>query len=283
MRPSIPLIKGLVALLLFGSVPCTVRYVSFNSITIGVVRLAVASAGLGLLLLGLKRFQKLSSREWRFIVCAGIAFGLHWLFYFIGIKYSSAALGALGFSTYGIQLIILGWVLKLNPVRLTHVLGVLLAVFGSILVVPEFSLESDVTIGLMSGILSGTFYAVLPVLHQKNKSVDDDVRAWGQFTFALLVFLPLAPYGTWIGSVFEWGLVLYLGVVVTLVGHTLWVHASTALPTTTTSLISYLYLPTAIFLGWLLLDEVVDQQVIVGAGCILLGNLIGLYKRSPEE
>jgi drug/metabolite transporter (DMT)-like permease len=272
-----PLGKGLIALMLFGSVPCTVRFIALDSIAIGIVRLGLSAIGLGVLLLGTKKLVQMSAREWRLTALAGLAFGFHWLFYFLGIKLSSASMGALGFSTYGVQLIVLGWVLRLNPVRVTDLVGVGLAVFGSVLVIPEFSLESKYTLGLLSGILSGTFYAVLPIIHQKNKSVPDDLRAWGQFAFAFLVFLPLLSYAQWEASLFEWGLAVYLALVVTLIGHTLWVHASTALPTTTTSIISYLYLPTAIHLGWSLLGEELTLQMLLGAACILIGNVVGLY------
>ena len=285
MAPSAPLLKGLAALLLFGSVPCTIRYIPLDSIAIGIVRLALAATGLFLLLTFRRRFQlvQLSRTEWRLLVLGGIAFGLHWLFYFLGIKLASASLGALGFSTYGIQLIVLGWFLRLNPVQGHHVFGVLLAIAGSVLIIPDYSFSSDATLGLLSGILSGTFYSALPIIHKRNNSVSDDLRAWAQFAFALLIFLPLAPFAQWEASTYEWSLALYLGIIVTLIGHTLWVHASTALPTTTTSIISYLYLPAAIFLSWLLIDEEVTVKMLVGGACILIGNVIGLREKQSKK
>ena len=279
-----PLGKGITAVLLFGSVPCTIRYIELDSIAIGVVRLLIAAIGLYFLIRAKLAWDPsaYSKREWIMTALGGIIFGLHWLFYFLGIKLASASLGALGFSTYGIQLILLGWLLRLNPVHPRHVLGVMLAVSGSILIIPEFSLESELTIGLLSGFLSGTFYALLPVLHKRNSRVPDDVRACGQFAFALLIFVPLIPFSNFKAPLFDWSLVVYLGVVVTLIAHTLWVHASTALPTTTTSIVSYLYLPAAIFLSWLLIDEDLTGRMLLGAGLILTGNLIGLDKEEQK-
>lgn len=283
MQSPSPLLRGLFALLLFGSVPCTIRFIQLDSIAIGIVRLSLAAIGLGIIV-RLKQSHTisiLSKREWFLTILAGLAFGLHWLFYFLGIKLSSASLGALGFSTYGAQLIVLSWLLNINEITIRHVIGVILAIVGSIVLIPEFQLHSNITIGLLSGFLSGTFYALLPVIHKKNNSIPDDIRALGQFVFALCIFIPLTPFATWEASAFEWSLALYLGLIVTLIGHTLWVQASTALPTYTTSVISYLYLPAAVFLSWLLLDEEITPAILAGGILIISGNLVALQPQKP--
>lgn len=283
MHSSSPLVRGLAALLLFGSVPCTIRFIQLDSIAIGVVRLSLAALGLGIVvwLKHAHTISSLSKRDWCLTILAGLAFGLHWLFYFLGIKLASASLGALGFSTYGAQLIVLSWILKVNEITIRHCIGVGLAILGSIVLIPEFQLQSDITIGLLSGFLSGTFYALLPVIHKKNNAIPNDIRALGQFVFALCIFIPLTPFATWEASAFEWSLALYLGLIVTLIGHTLWVQATTALPTYTTSVISYLYLPAAVFLSWLFLDEEITPAILAGGFLIIFGNLIALQPQKP--
>src|SRR5690606_31534458 len=110
-----------------------------------------------------------------------------WLFYFWGIKLGGAAIGALGFSTYGVQLALLGRILKLNELRPGHVAALTLALTGSALIMVEPGSSEHATLGLLSGIVSGTFYAALPVLHQRHRSIPNDIRALGQFSFALLI------------------------------------------------------------------------------------------------
>ena len=51
--------------------------------------------------------------------------------------------------------------------------------------------------GLAIGVLSGTTYAFLPLLHQRHAHMDHEIRTWAQFTLALPVFLPLAPWAKW--------------------------------------------------------------------------------------
>jgi drug/metabolite transporter (DMT)-like permease len=236
--PRTPLLKALLALLLFGSVPCTVKYVGFDPIAIGILRLSIAAIGLTGLLWSTKRLPSLSRSELKILVCAGLFFGGHWLFYFFGIKLGGAAIGALGFSTYGIQLALLGSILKLHAVQKAHGIALLLAIVGSVLIISSPDIKEQAVWGLLSGILSGTFYALLPVLHQRNQGLPDEVRALGQFAFALLVFLPLLPYASFSATPFDWLLTVYLGLIVTLIGHTLWVQASTAMPTSTTGIVS---------------------------------------------
>ncbi len=283
MSARTALIQASIALALFGSVPVSVRFMSFNSITIGLVRLGLAALGILLIALFRKKFSGISRRHLGVMLLLGLAFGLHWLFYFLGIKLASASLGALGFSTYGIQLIILGWLLRRNKVMPTDVAGVLLAVLGSILVVPDYSFESNQTLGLILGIISGFFYAILPIIHQKNSTIPNELRTLGQFAFGLLVFLPFLGQANWQGSINEWLVLLYLSLVVTLLGHTLWVHATTVLSTTTNSVISYLYLPVALMLSTSLLGETVSLRILTGALLIIAGNILSLSFQHKQK
>lgn len=78
-------------------------------------------------------------------------------------------------------------------------------------------------------------------------------------------------------------LVFHLGVVVTLVGHYLWVQVSTDLPLQLTSVLGYLQLPASLLLNYLLIDEEMTLAMAAGGACIVGGNLLALSGplRSP--
>jgi drug/metabolite transporter (DMT)-like permease len=158
-----------------------------------------------------------------------------------------------------------------------------LALTGSILVVPEFDFSNQGMIGLCLGILSGFFYAFLPILQQRHAHLPTTVRALGQFVFGLTVFLLFLPLSDWHLSTNDWLGLLFLGIMCTLVSHTLWVRLTTVLSTRTTSVIYYLYVPVSLVLSVLVLREHVDAAMMSGAGLIILANVIGVMQRVTSQ
>lgn len=275
------LLKVAIATVLFGSAPAAIRVIGLDTYALGIWRLSLSAIGMTVLL-AMKRGTYVGSlvgevrAHWRLLVAVGVCFGLHWLTYFQSIKLASASIGAIGFSTCGVQLPLLGWAFGFGRPTLAAMAGVGLAMAGSWLCVPAEAEVSGALAGLLIGILSGTFYAALPMLHQRHAHLDNELRTWGMFVFALPVFLVMAPAATWTMTARDAWLVFHLGVVVTLLGHYLWVQVSTELPLQLTSVLGYLQLPASLLLNYLLIDEELTQAMIAGGACIVAGNLLAL-------
>lgn len=278
------LLLALIATFFFSSAPAGVRAVSQDAYGLGIIRLSLASLGMTLIL-GIKGNHAPWKIDWTPRVCkalftVGITFGLHWLLFFLSIKTANSSIGAIGYSTYGIHLLLLGGLLGYGTISAIDIASLVVALLGTWLLMPEIDLENNLTLGLLIGVLSGLAAAFLPIWHQRYADVDGNLRAWGQFTFALPVFICTLPWSTWNVPAEDLPVLLYIGLVVTLCGHALWVHASTALSTTTTSIISYLYLPCALFFGYFLLDEKLSGRMLIGALCIFAANGIALWSQS---
>ena len=277
MTPRQALLVALFATLLFASAPSSIRAVHFDTVALGICRLGIASFGMTVLLaLRWPRtrtyLQQWNWRTTRALLLVGLAFGIHWLLFFLSIKIGSAAIGTIGFSTYGLHLIVLGWLLGRGHVSAIDLAGLLLACLGTWLLIPELSFDNERTVGLLIGILSGLAAALLPLLHQHYADIDGNLRAWGQFTMALPVFLCCLPLARWDYRPQDFLLVLYLGLGIALVGHGLWIHAITALSTTTISILSYLYLPLSLIVGYLTLGEQMAGRALLGTALVLLAN-----------
>ena len=227
-----------------------------------------------------RSLQRWNWRTTRALLLLGLAFGVHWLLLFLSIRIANATVGAIGFSTYGVQLIVLGWLLGRSQVTGIDLAGLLLACVGTWLLIPEFDFRNDYTLGLVVGILSGFAAAILPLLHQHYADINSNLRAWGQFTFAQLVFVCCLPWARWEFQEGDWLMILYLGLGLALVGHGLWVHAVTALSTTTTSILSYLYLPLSLILSFLVLGEKLAGRSLLGVGLVLVANALVLVSQS---
>jgi drug/metabolite transporter (DMT)-like permease len=100
-------LEASLALLLFGCIPVVVRSVSANAYTIGIFRLAVATLGLGTMLSLRGELRRIPARDVARLAVIGFLFFAHWLTLFLGVKASSASIGAIGLSTYGAHLLIL--------------------------------------------------------------------------------------------------------------------------------------------------------------------------------
>jgi drug/metabolite transporter (DMT)-like permease len=285
LSPQQALLRALVATLFFCSAPACVRSVGLNAYSLGIARLGLASLGMFAILgwqgkLAPGEVRNWPARTWRALLLVGLAFGCHWLLFFLSIKLASADIGAIGFSTYGIHLLFLGWLLGLGTVTAVDVGGLLLALVGTMLLVPEFNLRNEHTLGLIAGVLSGLAAALLPLLHQRYADVDNNLRTWGQFTFALPVFLVFWPLSDWHLDSRDVALVLYLGLGIALVGHGLWIQATTALSTTTTSILSYLYLPSSLVFSYFAIGERLTARMLVGACCVLVANALVLWRQA---
>ncbi len=219
-------------------------------------------------------------RTTKALLLVGFVFGIHWLLLFSSIRMASATIGAIGFSTYGVHLIVLGWLLGRAQVTGIDIAGLLFACVGTWLLIPEFNFQNEYTLGLVVGILSGFTAAVLPLLHQHYADIDSNLRAWGQFTFAVPVFLCCLPWARWEFESSDWLMIVYLGLGIALVGHGLWVHAVTALSTTTTSILSYLYLPLSLVMSFVMLGEKMAGRALLGTAIVLVANALVLFSQA---
>lgn len=277
------ILTGVVAVLTMSAVPVLVKSTDANAITIGIARLGIAVLAFAPWMLLRGHLLRLSGRQWLQLVIIGVVFGLHWLTYFLSIKLATAAIAALTILTYSVQYLVLAFLFNGERVSGIEWLAIGASFAGCVIVSPELSLENDVSLGIAIGLLSALLYAAMPLLHQRARAIGTPERTWGQFFFALLVFLPLWGRADWdLGSVDVYQL-LALGLLCTVFSHGLWVKASTELPALYASMIYFLYLPGAIIGSALFLGEAMTPVKL--AGCALvLGSSAALsvyrYRRS---
>lgn len=274
-------IEGLLAVCLFGITPIFIKEVSANAITIGVVRLLIGGSFLYFLATN-KRLKALSKKEWKALALIGTLFGAHWITYFISVKLSTPSMAILSVSSFGIHMIYLNWILKGQKPVLSNILTVSVALIGIYLIVPEFTLENDLTSGILVGLVSAFFFALLPFQQQKHQEINSMVRAFGQYAFALPIFLIFISESNWSLSNQDWWYLVILGIVCTVGAHTLWLRATTYLDASTTSLIFYLGTPIAMTTSYFFLNEEMSTSKLIGAGLIVGANVAGvIFKKRP--
>lgn len=272
-------LEAFLAILLFGCIPVVVRWVHANPYTIGIVRLAIASIGVASILAIRGELRRVGRRDAGRLAIIGLLFFGHLLTFFLAIKASSASVAAIGLSTYGVDLLILGAVFGGQHTRLTDILAVLAAATGAILVVPSLDLHNRILIGMLLSCASALMYASLPLLHQRWSHIPTSTRALGQFFVAFLAFSLFLPKANWDLGTRDWAALLFLSIGVTLIGHSLWIKVTTHLSPAMTSVVYYANIPIAIALSVLLLGEPLTTRTVIGATLIIGGSVFGLLAR----
>ena len=273
-------IEGLIAVFIFGITPLFIKEVSANAITIGLVRLTIGGTFLFWIATS-KRLRQLNRSEWKALAWIGTLFGAHWITYFISVKLSTPSMAILSVSSFGIHMIYLNWLIKGQKPQSIQLITVLIALLGILLIVPEFSVTNNLTAGILVGLSSAFFFALLPFQQQKHQKINSMVRAFGQYAFALPIFLIFISESNWNLTNQDWWFLGILGVVCTVGAHTLWLRATTYLDPTNTSLIFYLGTPIAMVTSYFFLNEEMNSSKLIGAALIVSANVAGVVFRKP--
>ncbi len=273
------ILVAIASVFMMSAVPVLVKSTVANEYAIGIFRLAVAIVALTPLVIYSGQLRKLDRRQWGQLVVIGTVFGVHWLLYFFSIKLATAAIAALTITTYSVQYLILAWLFNKERVTPVEWCAIALCFLGCLIVSPGFSLQNSISLGIAVGLVSALCYAALPLLHQRAMAIGTLGRTWGQFFFALIVFLPFWSKADWNLAQSDYYKLLALGVICTLFAHGLWVKSSTELPALHSSMIYYLYLPGALTGSAVFLDEPFTARKLLGCALVVGASAsLSLYR-----
>lgn len=272
-------IEAAITLVLMAGIPVFIKFTAANTITIGLFRLGLATVLMLVFFRPYRYFKEIKRSMILPLVSMGVLFALHWLTYFWSIKLATASIGILGMSSYGIHLIFLGWAIRRQKPGPFDLIALVIAVFGTYFIVPQFSLSNDTTLGLLLGIVSGLCFALLPILHQQYQHIHERLRIFSQFFFALLVFTFFIPWSNWHIQAADWWALLLLAIPGTFIAHSLWVRVTTHLSTIVSSLIFYIIVPITMVISHFWLEEPMPLEKVVGAAMIIFGNVLSFYGR----
>ena len=133
----------------------------------------------------------------------------------------------------------------------------------------------------ISGWSAGTIYSKMYARHTSNIILDLFYQfffsAVVQLIFAFLFSKEIAP-SKW--SLPSLGAVFYLAIFGSIIGFFSYHYALKRVKATEVAILSYFNTIIAIFLGWLILDEVITLDLLIATALIITGVFITNYKRS---
>ena len=264
------------AVMMFGIAGVIGQYVEVPSVMVALGRVVCSSIILFAIALVKKESLKLeNTKDYALIIFAGAVLALHWTSFFQSIQVSSVAIGTITFSTFPLFLTFLEPLIYREKLSVRSIVSAIILLIGVIITIPEFSMENQVTIGIVWGMLSSLTYAIITLANRyfSGKYQGRIVSLYEQGT-AAIVLLPTLFFvkATW--RVQEIVGVALIGCICTAFAYSLYISAQKKVKAQTAGLISGMETVYGILYAFILLSEIPTMREIIG-GVVILS--VGLY------
>lgn len=233
-----------------------------------------------------KKFFFNDLNEFYWLIISGSILGAHWIAFFKSIQESTVAIGLLSFASYPLFTTIMEPLFLKESYKRKNFLSTLLVLFGIALIASSKIDDNEIISGsvfqgILWGLAAGLGFAVLTLINRVNvRNKSPLVLTCWQNGFAAMVLIPWSFSESSIISLKDWGLLLLLGVVCTVGGHSLLINGLRYLRAQLASLvIAGLEPVVGIFFAYLLLGEIPSIRTVLG-GILILFTTIFMTKRS---
>ncbi|WP_301103371.1 DMT family transporter [Propionivibrio sp.] len=245
-------------------------------------RFFVAALVLGVLLIVREGWLRWSARQWLKLAALGLSGVFFYnVFFLYGLQRVEAGRGALVVALTPAMIALADWLLFRLPMSPKKVLGIVLALFGSLLVVtrgqPRQLLGGGVGLGewlLMGSVVSWASYTLINRHFSKQFSAlalafGGCFTGWLMLTATALINGSLFVLGatTWRG----WSSIIFLGLFGTALAFTWYSEGIARIGTTKSAAFINLVPVFAVLLGTLMLDEWLGGAVLAGGALVIVG------------
>ena len=195
----------------------------------------------------------------------GLLMAAHWVSYFAAMQYSSVSVGMIALFTFPVMTVLLEPFFEGIRLVWQDVVSAIVVLFGIFLIVPEISLENEITQGVLIGVFSAVLYSFRNLVHRKHFSHYSGAHAMAYQT--LVIFISLSFFSS--DELFKASQETYIGLIIlgtflTAVPHALIAASLKHLRAKTFSLIACMQPLYGVGLAILVLDEQPRWQTIVG-------------------
>ena len=281
-KPKLALAIGIICISVF---PILVKLQLTGGLISAFYRMAIAGALLLPYVIVTKKFKLPRASILILAVLCGLLFASDVAVWNISIQESSATQASLLTNLSPVWVGIASFLFLKNKPATNFWIGTVIAVFGMITLVGfEFFLNLDFNAAFLLAILSGVLYAIY-MLVSKNVLSEMDVLSFMMVTlitstlFLGVVCLALnEPFSGFSNA--GWLVLFIQGIVCQLIAWLLISYATQNMRATRVSLSLLGQAVLATILAWLLLDEKITFQMIVGGLILLLGIRITFYSKT---
>lgn len=265
-----------IAVLLFGGTSLFAKLIDLPVPYIIFGRSAVAAAALLVVCLAARfAIRPESRRDFLIMAGLGVVLAVHWVTYFQAVRVSTVAVGIISLHTYPVITVLVEPIVDRTRIRGFDIFLAIVVVVGIVILVPELSLESAVSRGVLWGVGSAFLFTI------RNLVVRRFVQRYTGATMMLyqtavsaLVLLPVvAAVGGLAPTVAEWPRFLLLGTIFTALAQSLYAASLKHLSAKTVAIVATLLPLYGAILAWLILGEIPTLRTVVG-GLVVIGAVV---------
>ncbi len=260
-----------IAVLLFGGTALFAKLIGLNALDITVYRSAIAGIAIFILLNLQKKPIKLNKPKDYFIaILLGVAVGIHWVTYFAGMQMAGITIGMLAFFSYPVITVFLEPLFHKSKPKLKDILSAAVVILGIYLLVPTASLGDDVTLGVITGVISALFFSIRNITHKRFFSQYGGPQTmFYQTLVASLILCAFIDVPVYEVSNHDLLLILIAGVIFTATPHSLFAASLKHLSAATAGLISCLQPLYGTILAIIILHERPSVMTLIGGALIV--------------
>ncbi len=260
-----------IAVLLFGGTALFAKLIGLNALDITVYRAAIAGIAIFILLNLQKKPIKLNKPKDYFIaILLGVAVGIHWVTYFAGMQMAGITIGMLAFFSYPVITVFLEPLFHKSKPKLKDILSAAVVILGIYLLVPTASLGDDVTLGVITGVISALFFSIRNITHKRFFSQYGGPQTmFYQTLVASLILCAFIDVPVYEVSNHDLLLILIAGVIFTATPHSLFAASLKHLSAATAGLISCLQPLYGTILAIIILHERPSVMTLIGGALIV--------------
>ena len=260
-----------IAVLLFGGTALFAKLIGLNALDITVYRAAIAGIAIFVLLNLQKKPIKLNKPKDYFIaILLGVAVGIHWVTYFAGMQMAGITIGMLAFFSYPVITVFLEPLFHKSKPKLKDILSAAVVILGIYLLVPTASLGDDVTLGVITGVISALFFSIRNITHKRFFSQYGGPQTmFYQTLVASLILCAFIDVPVYEVSNYDLLLILIAGVIFTATPHSLFAASLKHLSAATAGLISCLQPLYGTILAIIILHERPSVMTLIGGALIV--------------
>lgn len=259
------------AVFIFGLTALFSKFITLSAVEITLLRSVFAVIAIGIYIIYLKESLLLNNkRDYLIAAILGFFLATHWVTYFHAMQTSSVAIGIIALYTYPVITVFIEPFFHGERPHIKDILSAMVVLFGIYLLVPEFSIDNQTTLGVFWGVFSAFLFSMRNIIHGRYFKAYP--ARHGLFYQTLVVFILLLPFSGQIipqVSQTQWLQLLLLGVVFTALPHTLFANSLLHLKAKTASLVACMQVVYGTLFAALFLAEMPDWRTVAGGVIVI--------------
>ncbi len=278
------LIQINIAVILFGGTTLFSKLISLPAANITFFRAVVGCSVLLIFILLCKEKLRLQNKqEYFWMLIIGLVMGIHWVAFFHSMQVSTIAIGIVSMYTFPVMTALIEPLVEKSKYRISDFICAGAVLAGIVMIVPEFTLQNDVVMGLLWGCVAAAGLTARNIIVRKKLKHISSIVCMGYQL--LITFLMLLPFISFEYDLLADNRLLYLvllGIFFTAIPHSLIVASLKNLRATTVGLISCMQPFYSIVIAALVIGEFPKENVIIG-GVIIIATALYESKRATKK